>query len=251
MQIKHFQKYNICIIWLALLVINLINQTVYGQNDSTNLRLPRHIISIHETSDFNLSQYGYDTKHPGNYPTKYGYYNHLFRSLRGFYSYSVGLNYEYHTNRSVGINCGFYFSKQGFFISKTNIATIGDTNYPYFDYYVSYIYFPIGVKISFLNKYKIRPNLTFDLINAFLTNEKVSIFLAQHQRLIVNSGVDRYYFLKPQITVGADYYINKMFRLGIEMIWKGNAFYHTNKTFPDRFKYTNLNLGFSFGYVIK
>ena len=235
-------------IWI-LLIMPLF---VLSQNDSCKIKFARHIISLHETSDFNLSQYGYDTKNRGNYPYKYAYYFHSpFNSLRGFYSYSVGLDYEYRAARSVSINTGLYFSKQGFFLSRTNPIENRVNEYEGFDYYVSYIYFPVGIKVSFLNKFCIRPVISFDLINAFLMNEKADIYLAHWEHLIMKSDVVKYYFLKPQITLGCDFYIKKKFRLGVEMVWKGNAFYHTDKTLPTRFKYTNLNFGLSFGYVIK
>jgi hypothetical protein len=251
LQMKHTQKYKFLLICNAVMLIIFINQPVSGQSDSNKTRFGRHIISIHETSDFNFSQYGYARKGI-MYGYKFAYYGNIYNTLRGFYSYSVGLNYQYCTNRSVGLNCGFYYSKQGFVVGGgSNNATVGDTTYSRFNYYVSYFYFPIGIKISFLNKYKIRPYLSFDLLNAFLTKEKADIFLAHHEHLILNSNVVRYYFLKPQITVGCDFYIKNKFRVGVEMVWKGYAIYHTNKTFPEKFKYTNLNFGVSFGYVLK
>ena len=197
----HF-KYSLRFICLSLLIIKAITQPVSGQTDSSKVKFARHIISIHETSDFNASEYGYDTKHPGNYPTKYAYYYHYpFNSLRGFYSYSVGINYEYRALKSLSVNTGFYFAKQGFSLLWINPINYNDTIYNGYNYYVNYIYFPLGIKVSFLNKFYIRPVISVDLINAFLTNEKADIFLAHWQHLIVNSDVVRYYFLKPQITV--------------------------------------------------
>ena len=258
MSIEHFLKYSLRFICLSLLIIKAITQPVSGQTDSSKVKFARHIISIHETSDFNASEYGYDTKHPGNYPTKYAYYCHYpFNSLRGSYSYSVGLNYEYCLIKSLSVNTGCYFSKQAFELIETNPITYNDTTYPYSEYHVSYIYFPLGVKISFLNKFCIRPNVSIDLINALLLNEKAHIsgniysVIPIINTLDISSNTFQYYFLKPQITVGCDFYIKKIIRLGVEMVWKGNAFYHTDKTFPTRFKYTNLNFGLSIGYVIK
>jgi len=166
------------------------------------------------------------------------------------FNYSVGLKYYYNPKIFLGINTGVFFSKQAFGLGRTNPIVYKNTTYDYYDYYISYLYIPIGIKFSFLNKCFIRPNISFDLINGFLVNEKVHIH-AGRQDIPLLSNKFRYYFLKPQITVGCDFYIKKKYKLDIEIVWRSRAFYHTDKALAPGFKFTNLCLGISFGYVIK
>jgi hypothetical protein len=253
MLIKYCRNHCLHFFLLVILFFIFMSPPVSGQNDSNMVKFGRHIISLHETSDFALSQYGKGVTHSGNYPYKYGYYHQYpINSLQGVYSFSVGISYEYVTGKNTSVFGGLYFSREGFGLSNTNPIGYEGRGYSQFYYYVSYIDLPLGYKFIFLNKRKVSPYIACGLINGFLINENADLIDNLSQSFIhINSSTFRYYFLKPEINIGCDVKIKKRFRIGAEVDWKGYAFYHTNKTLPYRFKYTNLNFGVSFGYFIK
>ncbi len=236
---------------LCLVAFLLWNGMVKGQS-SFKSKFNRHIISLHEISDFNLTRFGYELNRQGGrvLNTSYFAYNNNIHN-NGYYNFSIGINYEYRADTFISINTGIYFSKQAFKLDYLNPITYKDSTYSSCNYYVSFFYFPIGIKLPFLNKYKVRPSISLDLINAFMIKENAILHPKKSGEIQnINSNTIRYYFLKPQITLGCDYYFKK-YKLGVEIIWKGIAFFHIKNTYPTFFKFTNLCVGLSFGYAIK
>ncbi len=218
-----------------------------------SLTYAKHTLDLCFSEDNALSIYGYSSMGTKYYHYYFGYLREGFpmNRIRGECNYSLGMKYTYNLIKNLGFTTGIYFSKQSFSLGSNPII-YRDSTFEHYDYYTSYFTIPIGIKLSFINKFFMKPFISIDMICGFLLHEKAYVYTHTYKEIFpLMSNKIRYYFLKPQLAVGCDFYVKKRYKFSIECDWHYKAFNHADNALAPRFKYTNLNFGASFGYVLQ
>jgi len=208
----------------------------------------KNILSFSFSRDFEF--YELHPEYSGhNSPPTYIYQKTFYIKDRDF-SYTLNFNYQYAISNWFSIRSGIGFNRQKTYIGEYDYVEMPDTTIrcSIWDYYTSHFSIPVGVHFSLPNRFNFRPFVSIQLLNTFVFYEKATSRTMVSHYIVAKSNKWRYYNLKPQISIGCDFFVKKKFLLGFEITDRERPIWQNDNMVVKHVKYSNLCFGGQFGY---